>query len=82
MLFSAVFKCLMVLFSTVMRSKNMRNSSFELIQYNTCCEIMILKFQLRQAPFVCILCHVLQKYYQWNTWNILSIIYMGICHEH
>ena len=28
---------------------------FESMEYNICCEIIILKFQVTQAPFVCIL---------------------------
>ena len=34
---------------------------FELMEYSICCEIMILKFQLRQDNFVCIICQMLQN---------------------
>ena len=34
---------------------------FEYLEYSICREIMVLKFQLIQAPFVCILFQVLQN---------------------
>ena len=60
MSFSLEFKFLTALFATVMRYKNMHMwenemTIFELLEYSICCEILILKLQMTQDPFVRIL---------------------------
>ena len=56
-------------------------SVFGFLKYSICCEVLILNFQVTQSPFVCIFLHVLQKLDQWNTYNMLFIINIGIRHE-
>ena len=51
------------------------------MEYIIYCEIMILKFRVRQVTFMCIILQVSQNQDQWKTYNTLFIIHLVVCHE-